>query len=324
MARLNALDVRLEQEVQRYDLAKVKLDSIQRDVRQNRHESSVARRNLKVSERTIAQRLVTLYTSEKTSTIEVILGARSLDEMISRLNAAKSVTSLDDSVLGQVKHFRTTLTTNARRLRSAKAAQSRVLGQLAAERSSIESQMGQERRLAASLKSEIARMEAAAQARQIELVREAQARLAAQRAASLQVHDSTVVGITAATPDGQTYVPPSSYTGVVAVAMAQLGKPYVWAAEGPDAFDCSGLVAYAYAQVGVSLPHSSYAMWGLGVPVSEDQLEPGDLVFFEGLGHVGMYIGGGSFIHAPHTGTVVQITSLASYQGSYVGARRIL
>ncbi len=105
--------------------------------------------------------------------------------------------------------------------------------------------------------------------------------------------------------------------------MQYLGTPYVWGGASPGGFDCSGLVVYAYAQVGVSLPHSSYALYNAGVPVSYDQLQPGDLVFFNGLGHVGIYIGGGSFIHAPHTGDVVKISSLAGYSG-YVGARRIL
>jgi cell wall-associated NlpC family hydrolase len=82
---------------------------------------------------------------------------------------------------------------------------------------------------------------------------------------------------------------------------------------------------YAYAQVGVSLPHSSYAQYGMGVPVSYDQLQPGDLVFFDGLGHVGIYIGGGQFIHAPHTGDVVKISSMSGwYASSFVGGRRIL
>ena len=106
--------------------------------------------------------------------------------------------------------------------------------------------------------------------------------------------------------------------------MAQIGKPYVWAAAGPDSFDCSGLIVYAFGQLGISLPHSSYALWDLGVPVSEDQLQPGDILFFDGLGHVGMYIGGGEFVQAPHTGTDVQVTPLSSYQNAYVGARRIL
>jgi cell wall-associated NlpC family hydrolase len=81
---------------------------------------------------------------------------------------------------------------------------------------------------------------------------------------------------------------------------------------------------YVYAQVGVSLPHSSYAQYGAGSPVSRDQLQAGDLVFFNGLGHVGIYVGGGSFIHAPHTGDVVKISSMTGwYASTYVGARRI-
>ena len=75
----------------------------------------------------------------------------------------------------------------------------------------------------------------------------------------------------------------------------------------------------------MSLPHSSYAQYGMGVPVSYDQLQPGDLVFFDGLGHVGIYIGGGQFIHAPHTGDVVKISSMSGwYASSFVGGRRIL
>ena len=104
--------------------------------------------------------------------------------------------------------------------------------------------------------------------------------------------------------------------------MQELGKPYVWGAAGPSYFDCSGLVMYVYAQVGVSLPHNAAAQYGYGSPVSYGDLQPGDLVFFEGLGHVGIYIGGGQFIHAPHTGDVVKISSLSDH-GGYVGARRL-
>ena len=71
---------------------------------------------------------------------------------------------------------------------------------------------------------------------------------------------------------------------------------------------------YVYAQIGISLPHHAASQYGYGVPVSYDQLQPGDLVFFSGLGHMGMYIGGGQFIHAPHTGDVVKISSLAGYE----------
>jgi cell wall-associated NlpC family hydrolase len=82
---------------------------------------------------------------------------------------------------------------------------------------------------------------------------------------------------------------------------------------------------YVFAQVGVSLPHNAAMMYGYGVPVSRAQLAPGDLVFFNGLGHMGIYIGGGQFIHSPHTGDVVKISSLGEswYSSTYVGARRI-
>ena len=95
---------------------------------------------------------------------------------------------------------------------------------------------------------------------------------------------------------------------VLNYAYAQLGKPYCYAGSGPDCFDCSGLTMMAWGTVGVSMPHGSYAQQAMFPAVSMDQLQPGDLVFWDG--HVGIYVGGGAVLHAPHTGTVVQITSI--------------
>jgi len=83
-------------------------------------------------------------------------------------------------------------------------------------------------------------------------------------------------------------------------------------------------VRYVYQRFGLNLPHSSYADFNLGRGVGRWALKPGDLVFFSGLGHVGLYVGHGRFIHAPHSGTAVQISSLAAWGGSYSGARRLL
>ena len=107
----------------------------------------------------------------------------------------------------------------------------------------------------------------------------------------------------------------------VNTALAQRGKPYVWAASGPGSFDCSGLTAYAYRAAGISLPHSSRMQSQMGQAVSRDQLQPGDLVFFYSpVSHVGIYIGNGQMVHAPTSGDVVKVAPLMS---GYVSARRI-
>ncbi|MBX6384543.1 MAG: C40 family peptidase [Microbispora sp.] len=105
-------------------------------------------------------------------------------------------------------------------------------------------------------------------------------------------------------------------------ALKQQLKPYVWGAAGPNAFDCSGLVMAAYQAVGISLPHYTGDQWTAGTHISRDQLRPGDLVFFySDLHHVGIYIGGGYMIHAPHTGDVIHIAKIDGRP--YAGAVRI-
>lgn len=105
-----------------------------------------------------------------------------------------------------------------------------------------------------------------------------------------------------------------SYSSAISAALSQQGKPYVWGEAGPSAYDCSGLVMWAYAKVGVSLPHSSAAQAQMGTRISISQLQPGDLVFWGSpVHHVGIYIGGGMFVHAPHTGSVVKTQSISGY-----------
>ena len=107
---------------------------------------------------------------------------------------------------------------------------------------------------------------------------------------------------------------PASGKGQVALnfALAQLGDPYSYGAEGPDAWDCSGLTMVAWAQAGVSLPRSSSAQIGVGTRVSYSQLQPGDLVFFYSpISHVGIYAGGGQVVHATHPGDVVSLDPMS-------------
>jgi cell wall-associated NlpC family hydrolase len=112
----------------------------------------------------------------------------------------------------------------------------------------------------------------------------------------------------------------SAAARAVETALKELGKPYRYGALGPTTFDCSGLTKFAYGAAGIVLPHSAAAQYGSGRRVNRNQLQPGDLIFWRGLGHVGMYIGGGRMVHAPQTGDVVTITSID--QGAYLGAVR--
>ncbi|WP_116026692.1 C40 family peptidase [Thermomonospora umbrina] len=105
-------------------------------------------------------------------------------------------------------------------------------------------------------------------------------------------------------------------------ALTKLGTPYVWGADGPTSFDCSGLTMWAYKQVGINLPHYTGSQWNAGTRISRSQLKPGDLVFFhDDLHHMGMYIGDGKMVHAPHTGDVVRIAPLEGRP--YAGAVRV-
>lgn len=112
----------------------------------------------------------------------------------------------------------------------------------------------------------------------------------------------------------------------VQYAISKVGKSqYVWGAEGPNAFDCSGLMLAAYKSAGVSLPHSSITQSQLGKPVSRDQLRPGDLIFwYSPVSHVGMYVGNGNIVHARNTRVDIVMQSLASYPAPYSGARRVV
>ena len=267
-------------------------------------------------------------------TVAILLGAQSLDDLINRLDAEKRVSRQDTMVLHDVRAFRREVLLRQQHLTTARKAQAKVVSQRLAAKQQIDSELTQENHLYNSIKGEILKLQAAERARQAQLAAEVRARLAAEaklraQQAAAAASDPTPPVAPDTTPSADPSIPaapPSPYGNVVSVALQYLGVPYVWGGSSPGTgFDCSGFTSFVYAQVGVTLPHNAAAQYGYGVPVSRDQLEPGDLVFFDGLGHVGLYIGNGEFVHAPHTGDVVKISPLAGwYDSNYVGARRIV
>jgi cell wall-associated NlpC family hydrolase len=348
IAELHNLDSSLAVAIEAYNGANVELDRIDGELETNARHLVAARKSLNVAQRRIAQRLRDLYVyGAGDSTLEVLLGAKSLDDVIDRLEAIQRVSSQDARILSEVRAYRREVQTRRAKLNDAREEQAQVVAERAAQKASIESQLEERRQFLASVKDEIARMQEEERRRQAEVAAQARARLEAMRLAQQQQQQeqqqqaaattaaaqapsvtTAAPSVEAASTDLPAAPPPdgSKASQVVAIAMQYLGVPYVWGGASPSGFDCSGLTSYVFAQVGVSLPHHAATQYNYGTPVSRDDLQPADLVFFNGLGHMGMYIGGGQFIHAPRTGDVVKISSIYDgwYVSTWVGARRVL
>ena len=334
--QVHALDDQVGAAVERYNLANIQLDQIDADLTTNARHLGIAKSSLRNARSHLASRLVAIYTGgDDASAVEVLLGAESLQDLTDRLDTMERVGSQDARIVHRVRAFKHEVQARKLRLQRARVRQREIVAQRAAEKQSIENQLAERQQMLASIKDQIAQLQAEERAREARLAEQARARLAQQRALAAQVQSSrgaaTIAAPEIAVVDGEseavsgTAAPPSRYGGVVGIAMQYLGTPYVWGGASPGGFDCSGFAMYVYAQVGVSLPHNAAMQYGMGVPVSRSDLQAGDLVFFNGLGHMGIYIGGGQFIHAPHTGDVVKISDMSSgyYAYSFVGARRI-
>jgi cell wall-associated NlpC family hydrolase len=331
MAQIQSLDGSLEHAIEAYNLANEKLKAIRQDLARNRQDLSIAKGNLRRAERALANRVVAIYTSgESDSALDVLVGSRSLADIVDGLEAVDQVSEQDTLVLTDVRTFRKQVQRRRAYLKNARARQAQLVAERASHKRSIEGQLAERQTMLSSIRSEIAEIRAAEQRRQAELERQARARLAQPQPLIPSLTAPAASGEgggEAAAPAAPVALPepgPAKYGGVVGIAMQFLGTPYVYGGSSPSGFDCSGFVMYVYSKVGVSLPHNAAAQYGHGTPVDRSQLQAGDLVFFNGLGHNGIYIGGGSFIHSPHTGDVVKISSMSGwYASTYVGGRRL-
>jgi len=332
LAQIQQIDAELEHAVDDYNAATERLDALEAELKDAKRHVALAKRTNKVAQQNLSDRLVALYVNGgESNTLEIILGAESLDDLLDRLDAANRVSDQDSRIVAAVRDARAALANEQRRVEKALAEQKQVVAERATQREQIEAQLAERQALYSSIEDQIQDLIAEEKARQERLAREAQRRLELTQdqaqtatgdpAAAPVTSDSSSSGADAAIPAP----PPGQYGGVAGIALQYLGTPYVWAGASPAGFDCSGFVQYVFGQVGVSLPHNAAAQYGYGTPVPREALQSGDLVFFNGLGHVGIYIGGGQFVHSPHSGDVVKISSIYDswYASTWVGAKRL-
>ena len=263
-----------------------------------------AKKRIGVLQKHLGTRASDMYRTGPLGFLDVLLGAKSFDQLSTTWDILNDLNKDDGKSIAQMKVAKA----EAVAARKEFTIKERAAGkQVAIMRNTTASYRNAKAEKASKLRgieSEIKSIEAA---------QEAAARAAAARQASSGGGGG----------GGGNYPNPTipAHGSVVQFARSRLGRPYVWAAAGPNSFDCSGLTMWAYRRIGISLPHSSRAQINVGQRVSRSNLQPGDLVFFGSpIHHVGMYIGGGMMIHAPSSGDVVKVSS--AFRGDFAGASR--
>lgn len=297
------LQENLEDAVEKYNFACSKLESTKGEIAENQEKLTAAEEELAANKARLNNRIRAMYVSRHNQFLDVMVNAGNFDQFLVGLDLAKKVSKKDAELVASVKDAKGRLEASKVALQERKAAQEEARREMATSKSDVESQLSGAKGKLANIEDE---------------VRQAIARRAAE--ASSTTSNRTYPASDPVTR--RTRPPGAPHGGVVGVAYDQLGKPYVWGAAGPDCFDCSGLTMYCYSVgAGIEITHSSYGQAYCGTPVSVSELQPGDILGFRGWGHVGIYIGGDEFIHAPQSGDVVKISSLSA-RTNFCGAVR--
>lgn len=332
---LDHLNVTAEVAFEAYDGARVKLAAAQRAVHTAQVVLAGANRAVAKGQRGVVAFAQAAYMSGGLSSLSIYLQPGGPSQLVSRVGAIDAISSSEHTTLQrfkaaqiyqgvvaqQAQGVEAKAAAAARAAQRAKRVAAAAVARQQAELAGLRRQQQHLQSLLASAKSHASRLQQAHLAALARARRQAAARAAA---APAPTGPSPYSG---ATGDLSGTVSAATASAALASAESQIGKPYVWAASGPNAYDCSGLVMWAYAQHGVYLDHWTGDQWNEGAHVSRADLRPGDLVFFayntsdpSTIHHVGMYVGNGQMVDAPYTGVNVRYDY--AFRSDYIGAVR--
>jgi cell wall-associated NlpC family hydrolase len=302
----------LEKVTESFDTARDQLAAQTAAAQAAEAKAKAARAQLAAAQQAVRGIARSAYTGQ-TSAFKALLTSSSAQDFVDQVSTLQSIAGHQSAVLDQAATIGAT----------AAAAQATAEKTVTQARATYDAVAAQQKQLQAQVdqyQADFNRLSAAERARAVAAATTATASRASRttRAAA-----SSAASMAAAQAVGPVAAPTDAARIAVQVALSKRGDPYIWAAAGPSAFDCSGLMQFAYRAAGIALPHSAIMQSRMGTPVARSALQPGDLVFFYSpVSHVGMYIGNGDIVQAPTSGDVVKITPLA-YMPSYAGARRV-
>ncbi|HEY7106430.1 MAG TPA: NlpC/P60 family protein [Acidimicrobiia bacterium] len=315
--QINANGIRIDALNEQINSAQIQLDQANATIAQADAQVAAAKAKARALRGQLAARAASVYRQAGTTGV-ADLDAQSASDLATREKYTSLAADREHQLVAQLASAREDLAARKASAEDARAAAANTEQQIQSSKDELVAGDKKQRDLLSQVKGDIAVLVAQQEADRV--AREtaaAQARMAATPATSTGTGGGSVNRGDADTTPRAVPAPSGGAATAIAYAQAQLGKPYCYAGVGPECYDCSGLTMMAWGQAGVGMPHGSTEQYNMFPHVPLSQAQPGDLIVWDG--HVGLYIGGGMMIHAPHTGTVVQV---APIYGTPWGAAR--
>ena len=327
-AQIDKLGAEISGLDEQYNQASIHLQKVQSQIQDSQNQSSRAQADFLALQKVASAQAAAIYRAGAPTLLAAFLSSKNLDDFDKKMELISQVSDWQSGIM-------TSLQIADQRAKVAQSDLSRELSQarsindsLAKQRKDLNDRLASEQKLLGQINeaNRIAAAKAAADraaAVQVAMVAKVTAKPSGTPGPSDPSETPGPSGSSGSSPSDALPSVPSSDQAAVAVraAMAQIGKPYVWAGSGPGSFDCSGLTMSSWRQAGVVMAHSAGDQYASFKHVSVDQLQPGDLVFFgHPIHHVGMYVGNSMMVHAPETGELVQVSSMS--RSDLAGAAR--